>query len=132
MTKLILLALVALVAVGCAPLQQERPGTLLPARLTQRDLRPLDAGLKLRWPTIELRALSSNPAGADRSVGASGLMGATVNEVVPIPGTDMVRAGAVPEGSLFQNSFRNATADAAGRAGLSPTGATIIFVVTRP
>jgi hypothetical protein len=72
------------------------------------------------------------PSTVDRSVGLGGTIGQTVNEVVPIPGTDMIRAGAVPEGSLFQNSFRNATADAAGRAGTSPTGATIIFRVDRP
>ncbi len=69
---------------------------------------------------------------SDRSVGLGGVIGQTVNEVVPIPGTDMIRAGAVPEGSLFQNSFRSPTADAAGRAGTSPTTATIVFKVGRP
>lgn len=83
-------------------------------------------------PFLVRRLRVAPPNTVDLSLGLGGSIGQTVNEVVPIPGTDMIRAGAVPEGSLFQNSFRNATADASGRAGTSPTGATIIFHVDRP
>jgi hypothetical protein len=68
----------------------------------------------------------------DQSVGSSSLLGNTVNEVVPIPGTDMIKVGAVQEGSLFQSNFHNPTEDAKSRGGSTPTGATIVFRVSRP
>lgn len=109
---------------ACAPMPSRYA-----VRLAPDQLRPIDVAFKPHWPTLRM---DPSPIVADRSIGASGLMGETVNEVVPIPGTDMVRAGAVPEGSLFQNSFRSAPSEAAGRAGTAPTQATIIFRVDRP
>ncbi len=111
-------------AAACAPLSSRPAARLAPSRLL-----PIDVAFKAHWPALRM---APAPIVADRSVGTSGIMGETVNEVVPIPGTDMVRAGAVPEGSLFQNSFRSPTADAAGRAGTAPTQATIIFFIDRP
>lgn len=67
----------------------------------------------------------------DESVGATGVLGQTVNEVVPIPGTDMIRVGALQEGTFFQSSFRNASQDATGGAGGRP-GAVLIFRIFRP
>lgn len=67
----------------------------------------------------------------DESVGATGVLGQTVNEVVPIPGTDMIRVGALQEGTFFQSSFRNAGQDAASGASGRP-GAVLIFRVFRP
>jgi len=67
----------------------------------------------------------------DESIGLRGSMGMLVNNVVPIPGTDMIKVGAVQEGTLFQTSFRNPTQDA-HTPGSSPTGAAILFHVNRP
>jgi len=66
----------------------------------------------------------------DESVGATGVLGQTVNEVVPIPGTDMIRVGALQEGTFFQSSFRSANQEAA--AGAGRTGTVLIFRIFRP
>lgn len=71
------------------------------------------------------------PLSSDESVGATGVLGQTVNEVVPIPGTDMIRVGALQEGSFFQSSFRNPSQEAATRGG-GVTGAVVIFRIFRP
>jgi hypothetical protein len=68
----------------------------------------------------------------DRSVAMSGALSSTVNEVVPIPGTDMIRTGSLQEGSLFQNNFRSPNQEANSRGGTAPTQATIVFRVFRP
>jgi hypothetical protein len=69
----------------------------------------------------------------DQSVGNDNpTMSSTLNEVVPIPGTDMIKVGAVQEGTLFQSSFRNPTEDASNRGGGTPTSATVVFRITRP
>ncbi len=114
---------VSVTACGITP-----PRTASTPRLLRYELAPVAAGS----PFVVRRLRLDPPSTVDRSVGLGGLIGQTVNEVVPIPGTDMIRAGAVPEGSLFQNSFRNGLADAAGRAGESPIGATIVFRIDRP
>ena len=66
----------------------------------------------------------------DRTLVFSGVLGQTVNEVVPIPGTDMIRAGVVQEGSLSQNANRSSQ-EYRGSSDL-PTGALIIFRISRP
>jgi hypothetical protein len=69
----------------------------------------------------------------DQSVGNDNpTMSSTLNEVVPIPGTDMIKVGAVQEGTLFQSSFRNPTEDASNRGGGTPTSATVVFRISRP
>lgn len=68
----------------------------------------------------------------DESIGLRGAIGTTVNQVVPIPGTDMIKVGAVQEGTLFQSSSRNPTADGNDRAGATPNGAVVLFHVDRP
>lgn len=75
-------------------------------------------------PRIEL--------GSDQSVGTGGILGNTVNEVVPIPGTDMVKAGVLQEGSLFQSNFRSPQQETNGQSGSILTSATIVFRVFRP
>jgi hypothetical protein len=70
--------------------------------------------------------------GSDQTVGMGGMLGHTVNEVVPIPGTDMVRVGALQEGSLFQSNFRSPQQETTGQSGSILTNATVIFRVTRP
>lgn len=67
----------------------------------------------------------------DQTIGFSGVLGQTVNQVVPIPGTDMIRVGAVQEGSIAQNNTRS-TAEASPHSGAAPSGAVIIFRISRP
>jgi hypothetical protein len=121
-----MILLLAGAASGCgiAPLNS----ATAPTMAYRYEIAPVAPGSPFLVRRLRIEPISIS----DRSVGLGGVIGQTVNEVVPIPGTDMIRAGAVPEGSLFQNSFRNPTADAAGRAGTAPTTATIVFKVGRP
>lgn len=83
----------------------------------------------LRW-TLVAEPSEDSPRlelGADQTVGVSGILGQTVNEVVPIPGTDMIRVGALQEGSLFQTSFRSPQQE-----GTILSEAIIVFRITRP
>jgi hypothetical protein len=78
------------------------------------------------------RPSAFNIFSGDQSVVFSGALGQTIGEVVPIPGTDMIRVGAVEEGTLAQNQTRSAKeASPNGGAG-SPTSAVIIFRIERP
>ena len=72
------------------------------------------------------------PAGVDESISLDGNVGVTVNEVVPIPGTDMIKQGQVQEGAYSQNNNRNATSEARNKTGVPPTDATILVKVSRP
>lgn len=72
------------------------------------------------------------PAGVDESISLEGNVGVTVNEVVPIPGTDMIKQGQVQEGAYSQNNNRNATSEARNKTGVPPTDATILVKVSRP
>lgn len=68
----------------------------------------------------------------DNSILLSGTLGVTVNQVVPIPGTDMIKVGSVQEGSLYQSSARNPQQGQNERAGATPVGATVLFHIDRP
>ena len=61
-----------------------------------------------------------------------GTIGVTVNETVPIPGTDMIKAGQVQEGAYSQNNNRNATSEARNSKSTPPVDAAIIVKVNRP
>lgn len=84
----------------------------------------LPPALSAEDPKLEL--------GSDQTVGVGGMLGETVNEVVPIPGTDMVRVGVLQEGSLFQSSFRSPQQETTGQSGSVLNSATVVFRVFRP
>ena len=68
----------------------------------------------------------------DHSIMLDGTIGVTVNETVPIPGTDMIKAGQVQEGAYSQNNNRNATSEARNSKSTPPVDAAIIVKVNRP
>lgn len=72
------------------------------------------------------------PAGDDESISLVGIVGVTVNEVVPIPGTDMITQGQVQDGAFAQTINRNATNEARNKPGVPLTGATLLVKVSRP
>lgn len=85
-----------------------------------------------RKPSFWAR-FAPRPAGpGDESISLNGTIGATVNETVPIPGTDMIRAGQVQEGAYSQNNNRSGTGETRQQSGVPPTSATILVKVTRP
>lgn len=78
----------------------------------------------------KLRSRAGPPV-EDQTIALPGVLRATVNEVVPIPGTEMVQAGLVQEGR--QTSNRNAAQEIQRQEGTKPiTGAFIIFRIRRP
>lgn len=77
-----------------------------------------------------VRRAGGTSVGGDRSVGAEGLLGHTTNEVVPIPGTDMIRVGFLQEGTFSSSQFRSGAQEAKDRGGAP--GAGLIFKISRP
>jgi hypothetical protein len=128
-------AVVALSA--CAPATMGRPIAFLngPDRVGPVVSRASSSGSSNRVARLFRSAFLTPLAQQqqDQSVGNDNpTMSSTLNEVVPIPGTDMIKVGAVQEGSLFQSSFRNPTEDASNRGGGTPTSAAVVFRITRP
>ncbi|NBW65718.1 hypothetical protein EBR44_08140 [bacterium] len=68
----------------------------------------------------------------DHSIQLDGTIGVTVNETVPIPGTDMIKVGQVQEGAYSQNNNRNATSEARNSKSVPPVDAAILVKVNRP
>lgn len=68
----------------------------------------------------------------DFSIQLDGTIGVTVNETVPIPGTDMIKVGQVQEGAYSQNNNRNATSEARNSKSVPPVDAAILVKVNRP
>jgi hypothetical protein len=84
---------------------------------------------------LSLAALSRQPGRdeiEDRSVGIAGMLGQSINEIVPIPGADMIQVGTLKDGTLLQSNFRAASQEATTRGGTVQSEATIIFRITRP
>jgi hypothetical protein len=132
-------ALAAAAISACAPMTMGRPVTYLgagPDRVGP-SVSPATSASTNRiarlFRSAFLTPLPQQQQQQDQSVGNDNpTMSSTLNEVVPIPGTDMIKVGAVQEGTLFQSSFRNPTEDASNRGGGTPTSATVVFRITRP
>jgi hypothetical protein len=90
----------------------------------------MDASKSLRL-SLSLRGPGSSTIAEDKSVGTGGLLSLTTNEVVPIPGTDMIQFGFLQEGSFSQANFRSGSQESASRGGGSG-GAVLIFKIIRP
>jgi hypothetical protein len=91
---------------------------------------PIEASKSLRL-VMSLRGPGNSTIAEDKSVGTAGLLGLTTNEVVPIPGTDMIQFGFLQEGSFSQTNFRSGSQESVSRGG-SNGGAVLIFKIIRP
>lgn len=90
-----------------------------------------DAG-RVKKPSFFARFAPRLAGPEDQSIKLDGTIGVTVNETVPIPGTDMIKAGQVQEGAYSQNNNRNATSEARNSKTTPPVDAAIIVKVNRP
>lgn len=122
MTVTLISVAAGVVLVGCTPMHSRPSFSARRASLSP-------AAFALNWSLGSKVAKDAArlELGSDQTVGVAGFLGQTVNEVVPIPGTDMVRAGALQEGSLFQSSFRSPQQE-----GAILSEAIIIFRISRP
>ena len=128
-----------LVVAGCAPAVRVAPK----ASLWTTQAPPVMRASRTPW--VELRALAERagrlrfvmePAdleiGGSRSAdGMESVLGGTVDQVVPIPGMDIVSVGFLKEGAFSQADARSPAQEVQNRLGGSP-GAVIIFRIFRP
>lgn len=91
-----------------------------------------DEAGRMKKPSFWARFAPRLAGPEDQSIKLDGTIGITVNETVPIPGTDMIRAGQVQEGAYSQNNNRNATSEARNSKSTPPIDAAIIVKVNRP
>ena len=124
--------LVAATLAGCAPARLIATERAAPTPVPTPATTAANATAASAWFARSFLGSIRGAAPLDESIGLRGTIGTTVNQVVPIPGTDMIKVGAVQEGTLFQSSFRNPTQDSNDRAGSTPNGAVILFHIDRP
>ena len=91
-----------------------------------------DEAGRMKKPSFWARFAPRAAGPDDQSIALDGTIGVTVNETVPIPGTDMIKAGQVQEGAYSQNNNRNATSEARNSKSTPPVDAAVIVKVNRP
>jgi len=91
-----------------------------------------DEAGRMQRPSFWARFAPRIAGPEDHSIQLDGTIGVTVNETVPIPGTDMIKVGQVQEGAYSQNNNRNATSEARNSKSVPPVDAAILVKVNRP